>query len=85
MTEALRVRRGAGWRYLTLCCLAFAGCAAYDHKQCADFPSIFGPCSWARSLWEAAKTLAFSAASTALLMVASLWVCGLISFRGRRP
>jgi hypothetical protein len=84
VTEVIHVKRGAGWRFASLGCVVFVGCAAFDHHQCVDFPSVFGPCSWWHSLWEAAKTLAIGCAGSAAMLVASLWVSGMISFRSRR-
>jgi hypothetical protein len=79
-----RVKSGVGWRLATLGFAVFAGCSAFDHHQCVDFPGIFGPCSWWHSLWEAAESLAIGCAGSAVMLVASLWVAGMISFRSRR-
>lgn len=78
------VKSGAAWRAAALACVAFAGCTVMEHRQCEEFPSIHGPCSWPHSAWQASGFFAFSAVSTAALMVAGLWVAGVPIFRGKR-
>ena len=81
--KVVDAKPGVVRRAAVLACVAFAGCTALDHHECAEFPSIHGPCSWQHSVWQVAKMFAFSAITTAVAMAALLWMLGLIDSRKR--
>lgn len=83
MTQVIEVKRGYARRAAALTCVAFAGCAAVNHHECVEYPSIHGPCSWAHSAWQTLGCFVFAGASMAVLMVAAFWVAGIVSF-GKR-
>jgi hypothetical protein len=60
----------------------FAGCTVYDHHNCVEFSSIFGPCSWALSASTIAKCALIGFGATGLMTLAGLWITG-VSLRGK--
>jgi len=78
VTQALRVKPGYARRATALACVAFAGCTFANHRECVEYPSIYGPCSWSHSAWQTAGIFAFSSISMTVLLAAALWVAGVI-------
>lgn len=58
----------------------FAGCTFENHRECMEYPTIHGPCSWAHSAWQTLDCFAFATVSMAVMMVGALWVAGVIGF-----
>lgn len=74
------MRPGYVWRAAVLASVAFAGCTVENHRECVEYPTIHGPCSWVHSAWETIGVFGFSAVSMAVMLVAGLWVSGVITF-----
>ncbi len=83
MTQVLGVKPGYARRGVALACVAFAGCTVQNHRECVEYPGIFGPCSWPHSVWLTVGLFTFSAVSMAVMTVAALWVAG--AFGSERP
>lgn len=81
MTDVIGVKPGYLRRAAAVACVAFAGCTFQNHRECVEYPTIHGPCSWTHSAWQTLGCFGFAAASMAVMMVGSLWVAGIIWFR----
>lgn len=83
-TQVLGVKPGYVRRGAVLVLVAFAGCTYENHRECEEFPTIHGPCSWAHSVWQTLGCFTFAAVSMAVMLFGALWVAGVIEFGAKR-
>jgi len=54
--------------------VGFGGCTVFDHANCVEYQSLFGPCSWTHSAVAMGGVFALAAVSTGLMMVVVTWM-----------
>lgn len=74
------MKAGVIRRAAVLAAVVFGGCTVENHRECLEYPTIHGPCSWAHSAWQSVGVFGFSVVSMSVMLLAGLWVSGIVWF-----